>query len=141
MSKSSHALYQITTKALIRRGSKVLVLYRPNGAIDFPGGRIDESERSLDWTSSLQREVTEELGRDISIIIGKILFVGKRSYEHNGSTHHVATLFYDCDYVDGNVALSSEHVGFEWLDLSELQTTDKTFVSTDEQQHIRTLQA
>ena len=136
-----HALYQVATKAFIHDNKKVLVLYTPSGTIDFPGGRVDETERNIGWTESLQREVAEELGEDIRISIGKTLFVGKRSYTHNGITHHIATIFYSCAYITGKIALSDEHDEHEWTQLKKLQASNRPFLSDDERLHIQNIQS
>ena len=73
MSLNDHALYQIATKALIFVEDKILVLITPNGYIDFPGGRVDDSERNIPWVDALKREIKEEVGNSIVIEIGQIV--------------------------------------------------------------------
>ena len=65
-----HALYQVATKALLFKDDKILVLITPDGYVDFPGGRVDNSERNISWHEALRREVTEEIGGSIVIISG-----------------------------------------------------------------------
>lgn len=132
----NHALYQVATKALIFDGDKVLVLQTPDGYLDFPGGRVDESERDIPWTKALKREVAEEVGDDVRIDIGQTLFVSKRQYHKAGKTHHIAAIFFECTYSGGDITLSDEHGNHGWMTMSELLNTDKKFVSPDEKQQL-----
>ena len=136
MSLHDHALYQVATKGLVFDGNKVLVLITPDGYIDFPGGRVDESERLVPWTDSLNREITEEIGESIVVEIGQTLFVSKRHYQRDGQSHHIAAIFFSCQYVSGPVMLSNEHGSFEWLSLDDLVHDDRKFVSDDEKNHL-----
>ena len=77
MALHNHALYQIATKSLLYKDKCILVLFTPDNYLDFPGGRVDETERNLPWTEALKREVAEELGESIYIDVGRTLFVSK----------------------------------------------------------------
>lgn len=133
----NHALYQVATKALIRDGDKVLVLVTPDGYLDFPGGRVDESERDLPWIDALRREVTEEIGEAMQIDIGQTLFVSKRQYHKDGQTHHIAAIFFECQYRAGDITLSDEHGSYGWLTLQQLLADHRQFVSEDERTQLR----
>ncbi len=89
----NHAQYQVATKALLFKDDQILVLITPDGYLDFPGGRADESERNLPWTEALRREVAEELGEQVSIEIGQTLFVSKRQYDKNDETNYIQQYF------------------------------------------------
>lgn len=129
----NHALYQVAVKTLLFHGRKVLVLRTHDGFIDFPGGRVDESERSLTWQAALQREIQEELGDRIQIHIGKTLFVSKRQYTKNSSLHHVAAIYFYATYESGEIVLSDEHATNEWLLPSQLLAPENKFISKDEE--------
>lgn len=133
----NHALYQITTKALIFDGEKVLVLRTSDGSIDFPGGRIDESERTISWQEALQREIAEELGADFKTEIGQTLFVSKRQYGRNDVTHYVAAIFFACKYMGGAVMLSEEHSTYTWLLPADIFANNEKFISEDEEAQLR----
>lgn len=139
MSLHNHALYQVATKALLYKGGKILVLYTPDGYIDFPGGRVDESERDLSWHEALQREIAEEIGELINISVGKTLFVAKRQYHSGGKTHHIAAIYFECQYLDGEINLSDEHGNHEWLTPEELLSSTKKYMSEDEKLQLQTL--
>jgi 8-oxo-dGTP pyrophosphatase MutT (NUDIX family) len=139
MSLHNHALWQVATKALLFDGDKVLVLITPDGYLDFPGGRVDESERDIPWTETLRREISEEISADIQVDIGQTLFVSKREYHSGGQEHHIAAIFFRCDYRGGDVTLSDEHGGHEWMTIAELLARPEKFVSADEKSQLQTL--
>jgi 8-oxo-dGTP pyrophosphatase MutT (NUDIX family) len=138
MALQNHALFQVATKTLLFDGDKVLALVTPDGYIDFPGGRVDETEVELDWQEALRREVAEELGPAVRIAIGKTLFVAKRSYHHDGQTHRIAAIYFASELLGGNIQLSDEHGSYQWMTPQELLATDHQFVSDDEKRQLQT---
>lgn len=136
MALYNHALYQVATKALLFKDARILVLVTPDGYLDFPGGRVDESERNLPWTEALKREVTEELGKSISIEVKQTLFVSKRQYDKDNTTHYIAAIFFECQYIGGNIKLSDEHINQEWLTPKEIINHRLKFVSEDERKQL-----
>ena len=58
-------LFYVGQKAFIEKDGKVLVLFLPNGMLDFPGGKLQEGEVDLDL--AFKREVKEETGLDMEI--------------------------------------------------------------------------
>ena len=135
----NHAQYQVATKALLFKDDRILVLITPDGYLDFPGGRVDESERNLPWTEALRREVAEELGEQVSIEIGQTLFVSKRQYDKNEKTNYIAAIFFKCKYINGNIDLSDEHANHKWLTPEEIINHQLKFVSEDERNQLEAL--
>lgn len=138
MSTADHALYEISVKALIFRGDKLLTLTTPRGSVDFPGGRVDEQELRSSWTEALRREVTEELGTDLGFDVGPTAFVSRREYTKGSVTRNVAAIFFVCQYNKGEVYLSDEHIDHQWLTPHEIMNTNRKFISTDEEKQLRT---
>lgn len=136
---NNHALYQVATKALLYKDDKILVLHTPDGYLDFPGGRVDESERNVPWAEALKREIAEEIGESVQISIGHSLFVSKRQYHWGGDTHYIAAIFFECKYITGEIKLSSEHGKSEWLTHEQLLNSPLKFVSTDEKEQLQVL--
>jgi 8-oxo-dGTP pyrophosphatase MutT (NUDIX family) len=138
MGLQNHALWQVSVKALlIRQDGKLLALITPDGCLDFPGGRVDESERELSWQDSLQREVREELGDDVEIAVGDIAFVSKRVYHKDGQPHHVAAMYFVAQLTGGDVKLSEEHASHDWIEPGSLLTDEYKFMSDDEAQQLQ----
>jgi len=102
-------------KGLILKGDKVLVLSKPNGGYDLPGGRVEGSENSLDC---LGREIQEET------TLGKVMitncFAPWSFVKKSGLFVEGITLL--CIYTDGTVRLSLEHSGF--VPLKKLRSMD-----------------
>ncbi len=136
MSLSNHALYEVATKALLFKDDQILILITPDGYLDFPGGRVNESEREVPWSEALKREVTEELGENVAIKIGNTLFVSKRQYQKDKKKHYTAAIFFKCKYVGGDIELSEEHTNYKWLTPEEIINNSLMFMSEDERSQL-----
>lgn len=124
--------YQISLKPLLLNGdNKILALKAVDngtfsGFYDLPGGRIDTDEFNVPFTEILKREVKEEIG-DININIAPDLVAYGRKVilaEHTASKEkdiHVLYLFFQGYYLGGNIRISKEHTGHEWLDLNDIK--------------------
>jgi 8-oxo-dGTP diphosphatase len=136
MANDTHATFELATKALLRDGERLLVLFHENGKVDFPGGRLNADEVTTPLVDALRREVSEELGDQVSFEIGETCFVSRRSYERDGSRQYIAAIFYECSYLSGEVIISDEHRGYNWLTEDELREPGRTFVSDDEREQL-----
>lgn len=114
---SKHGFFQITQKLFLRDGNLLLVLRdRKSGHGDLPGGRMNEDEFFQDWTESISREISEELGSNIQIEVKpKPIFVHK--HRVNEGNHPCIILAYDAKRIEGKVELSDEHDYMEWVDI------------------------
>jgi 8-oxo-dGTP diphosphatase len=102
----------VAQKALIEKNEEVLVLVDPVEGLDFPGGKVQEDE---DVITSLQREVREEVGWEI--VVGKP-FCAKIDVfpkEHEFVGKQVYVVAFACAYAGGEIALSSEHSSYKWV--------------------------
>jgi 8-oxo-dGTP diphosphatase len=96
-------------KGIIMKDDKFLVLTKPNGDFDLPGGRVEPGENLKD---SLRREIKEETGLEVEIkeSVGRWTFKKKSKLFVMGVT-------YLCEFLAGQVKLSDEHDGYFWSDL------------------------
>lgn len=132
MTKPDYAMYQVTLKILLRRDDTYLTLYTSDDFVDFPGGRIDESEYDVPFVQSMQREFAEELGTT-QIAIEDLAFVCKRAYTFTGVVHHVLAVYYNASLEAGDIALSDEHKKYAWLTPSQIVALPPNkFMSGDE---------
>jgi 8-oxo-dGTP diphosphatase len=100
--------FEVGQKAFIERDGQVLIVFFPDGRLDFPGGRIEEGESDL--IEALKREVREETTLEIE--------VGSPFASWLGRNETVYLVGYRCRYVTGEVTLSEEHIEYRWVDSS-----------------------
>lgn len=129
----THALYQISLKAHLRRDDgKYLTLIDPDGLYDFPGGRIDQSEQTSDPRHVLQREISEELGDAIDYSVGHTMCTSVRTFAVPSGQIHVFVVHHHGRYIAGEPLLSSEHARYEWLTPEEILSRPDRFVDESE---------
>jgi 8-oxo-dGTP diphosphatase len=109
-----HRTFEVGLKAFIERDGQVLVVFFPNGWLDFPGGRIDEEDPGLE--EALQREVREETGLEVEVGAPFATWVGRGG--------RVFLVGYACRYLGGDVLLSDEHSAFRWVDRQTYKDLD-----------------
>ena len=100
-------------KSIVVRDGKVLVLTKPDGRPDLPGGQVEEGENS---DQCLHREIQEETGLKVRILRP----ISEWSYE-KGPELTVAGITFLCEYLGGKVELSSEHTEYRWMASAELE--------------------
>jgi 8-oxo-dGTP pyrophosphatase MutT (NUDIX family) len=96
--------FRVTAKALLYFGDKVLLIKRPEGGWDLPGGRLEPGEQP---EAALVREISEEIG--ITAKIGALVDCALR---HRPGDIDVFVLSYLCTTkaAFGDIRLSHEHV-------------------------------
>lgn len=132
---NDYATFQVAVKGLLLRDDgKMLVLSKPGGHVDFPGGRIDKAEMDMPFEQVLQREIIEEIGAAVQYEQGEISFAAKRDYTVADMKHHLVMLFYKLQYISGEIQLSDEHEAYEWISPHDLiADTQRQYASEDEQ--------
>ena len=100
-------------KSVVMRDGKVLVLTKPDGKPDLPGGQVEEGENS---EQGLHREIQEETGITVRIL----QFISKWTYK-KGPELTVVGITFLCEYLSGDVKLSPEHREYCWMTSVELE--------------------
>ncbi len=113
---SENEVFDVAQKAFIEKDSKILVLIDPRHGVDLPGGRIQKGERNL--ISSMQRELEEETQLTVQINEPVLTWIWEKKDKNLPSVFIVA---YKCDYISGELKLSSEHSEFFWVDKSDFR--------------------
>ena len=103
---------RLGVKALILKGDEVLILLKPNGVSDLPGGKVEYGENQVE---ALNREIIEETGLIVKIHdpIAHWSFTKSKSLQISGATHL-------CHYLGGRIRLSDEHSDYFWLPLETI---------------------
>ena len=127
------ALFEVAAKALLWKDGKLLLLIgSQNGHYDFPGGRMDDSEKDLSLTDILAREIAEELGETIKFKVNDVAFVTKRYYQRDGKEHNILATYFNVDLISGDIVLSDEHTEFSWIDPKSILSHPENFITPDE---------
>ena len=102
----------VGVKGIVRKNDRILVLVKPNGTLDLPGGRIENGEAI---NTALRREIDEETGLRVEIHDP----VEEWSF-YKTPNHLIKGLALDCDYVEGKVKLCGEHKRYFWAAIDRI---------------------
>ncbi len=108
---TSHKHDDITAKAIFCRGNELLLLRRPNGRWDLPGGKARSGEPVAD---ALLREVREETNLVVRTFQPLSVIPRRRS---NGRACHVASFLCTARQrlIETKIKLSDEHDDFAFV--------------------------
>ena len=110
----------VDQKAFIEKDGNILVLHDPLLGLDFPGGKIQESE--TDFSEALRREIREETGLEVQV--GNPFYTWHYTFPQNGHRNagkEVYLVGFKCTYLSGEIVLSGEHSEFRWVDSSSYE--------------------
>ncbi|MBU4511826.1 NUDIX domain-containing protein [Patescibacteria group bacterium] len=136
--KKVRDFYQISLKLILKnKEGKILALKADDGGsyagfYDFPGGRIDTDEFETPFSEIIKREAEEEIGevefklKLQPVAIGRHLIPAHLASA--GKEIRVLYVFFEAEYVSGEVKISPEHTGYDWFDLSK-ENPEKLFIS------------
>lgn len=99
-------------KAIVRKDDRILILVKPDGSLDLPGGRVEEGETIK---SALRREIDEETGLKVKIQepVEEWSFLKKPNFLIKGIT-------FACTYLEGKVKLCEEHNHYFWAEMDRI---------------------
>ena len=107
-------IQELNTYIVLFSNDRVLLLKRPNGLWEFPGGAVEWGESP---ESCVVREAKEETGLNAT----SIALVGTTSatYPKGDDQKHSVYIVYRGLAPSEEVALSGEHTEYRWLNLME----------------------
>jgi len=130
--------YQISLKLLLKnnKGETLILEAVLDGSLagyyDLPGGRINTDEFGANFNEILKRETKEEIG-DVGFQINPAIVAFGRhlipsSISPSGKDVHVLYLFFEGEYINGDMKISNEHTDSKWVDLKKIEL-EKYFTS------------
>ena len=129
--KRAYAIYHVGLKVLLKKRDDFLFLTDAAGKhFDLPGGRIDDVEHTTPLAEVIAREVSEELGEEIKYKLGKPVFQFRRHFESKGL--HVFLTVYEAEYLSGEIKLSTEHSGLQWIAPRKVNFKEEQFFHKEE---------
>lgn len=128
-------LYQISLKLILKNenGEALILKAQERGSYagfyDFPGGRINSGEFNTPIMEILEREVREEIGnikyssiKSAPVAIGRHSFIASWGVpEEINKDAFVLYLFFEGNYIDGDIKISEEHTDYKWVKLEDLE--------------------
>jgi 8-oxo-dGTP diphosphatase len=99
-------------KGIVRKNDHILVLVKPNGTLDLPGGRVEKGETIR---AALQREIKEETNLKVEIHDP----VEEWSF-YKTPNHLIKGITMDCAYIEGQVKLCGEHKSYFWAAIDSM---------------------
>lgn len=128
--KKEKDFYQISLKIFLKnKKGEILALKAVEnstfaGSYDLPGGRINTDEFKVDFIEILKREVEEEIGKVNFSVNIKPVAIGRHlipaSRADSGRETRVLYLFFEAEFLDGNITISDEHIEYKWINLKEI---------------------
>lgn len=129
--KRAYAIYHVGLKILLKKGDDFLFLTDAVGKhFDLPGGRIDDVEHITPLTEVIAREVGEELGEDVKYKLDRPVFQFRRHFESKGL--HIFLTVYEAEYLSGEIKLSVEHSGLQWINPRKIDLKEELFFHKEE---------
>lgn len=125
--------YQISLKLILKNNQGEILGLKgvDNGSYagfyDLPGGRIDTDEFNTDFSKILDREINEEIGNITYDLNTKPVAVGRhlvpKAMTNSKKEIHILYLFFEAEYIKGDLNISNEHLGYKWFNLQDVELT------------------
>ncbi|MEM1201408.1 MAG: NUDIX domain-containing protein [Pseudomonadota bacterium] len=105
--------FDVSAKVVICRGDHVLLLRRPNGRWDLPGGKVRVHEHVVE---GLAREVREETG----LALGPLSRLSTIRRTRSNGKRCVVVSFQSCAIDTSAIELSAEHEAFGYFGFDDV---------------------
>ncbi len=112
-------MFRVTAKAVIFVNGKVLLLRKPTGKWDLPGGRLGNDE---DIKICLAREIAEEIGLDVNV--GTLIDCNLRRLQEPKFNVIIVAHLCTLNGTFSDIVLSSEHTEVRLFSDHEIDSLD-----------------
>ncbi len=112
-------MFRITAKAVIFLNGKVVLLRKPTGKWDLPGGRLGDGE---EIETCLAREIVEETGLDVNV--GPLIECNLRRLEEPARSVVVVAHMCTFDGILSDIVLSEEHTEVRLFSDDQIDSLD-----------------
>ena len=125
MPKNNLAVFQVSLKVLLVNNKKEYLILKTfsrnkffHDKYDLPGGRINQDEFKIDFHKLIDREIKEEVGKDVKYKLRPDpVSISKRRYpEKDGGRLFI---LFEAKYLKGEIKLSNEHIEYHWKKLNK----------------------
>ena len=109
-------IQELNTYVVVFSEDRILVLKRPNGLWEFPGGGIE-------WGETPEQTATRETKEETGLSVANLKLIGTTSatFEKEGNEKHALYIVYRAETGSKDVTLSREHTEYRWLSHNELK--------------------
>ena len=112
-----NCFYRVSTKGLVVRDGKILLIQEPDGRWELPGGGLEFNQEIFD---SLRREFQEEMGVNVTEITERPIYIWKQKREKD----HRLFIGYKVEIDSLNFTKSDECINIEFFSREELRGID-----------------
>lgn len=126
---TKNALFEVSFKLLLTNSKGEALFLKTNKkyckllGFDLPGGRIETKEISDDFSTTLNREIKEELGDKIvySINPNPVYFckIKLKKSRHKPYRDGILYILFEGKYKSGIINVSKEHESYKWTKLNK----------------------
>jgi len=117
-------LFQVSLKALLVNNQGQYLILKDNSTskhwknkFDLPGGRINQDELKLGWHKLIDREIKEELGKNIKYKLRPDpVALAKCQYPNEPCKIFI---LFEAKYLSGKIKISDEHDFYRWEKISQ----------------------
>lgn len=131
--EDNHDWYNVALKLFLKNnkgevlGLKESPARTTSGFYDFPGGRLNDDEFAAPYEKIIQREVLEELGKNVkyNFNLNPVSFARHTYFSQRRNKNiRIFLIYFEAEYLGGKITISDEHTDHRWLNLQQIKLED-----------------
>ena len=124
MTSTDKDTYFVAVKLFLRQGDQLLITHDIFGSWDLPGGRLNPDEFHKPLSDVVKRKMDEELGSDVSYVVGEPLVFFRVERQERGRAVRIFAIGYEATYEGGKISLGKHHDQMKWVDVEIFKPED-----------------